>query len=383
MDKTDDDRTLEGDLDQMWGQSWKKTETLALIKNLRKAETMRWKLKYAPMHGKFLEAGCGMGQYVFYLMEFGFDIEGVDISSYSIEASKRFAQENGYDPEMFRIADVRKLPHKDNSFSFYLSLGVVEHFKEGPMAALNEAFRVLKPGGLAYIATPTKYIYNWIFAIHKKPKNLVKKLLVKMGRRKNARSEWVEYRWKLGELVRYIQQAGFTVVDASNVDLKAATEIGLRKRRHFVTKIKPRLFPILDKLEDGFFGRFGLNNVVVARKPAEEMHCFFCGELFSCRELHLEEFSVPCCNTCVQNISEDILNNYHSKKKPFFKERIYRKEDTAPLHEPSCSFCEKHFTPDPIYGDYGFARSVCKECLKNPTINLKLRNLELKYDNRS
>ena len=34
-----------------------------------------------------------------------------------------------------------------SSLSFYLSMGVVEHFKEGTMDALSEAYSVLKPGG--------------------------------------------------------------------------------------------------------------------------------------------------------------------------------------------------------------------------------------------
>ena len=46
------------------------------------------------------------------------------------------------------------LPYEDSSISGYLSFGVIEHFIEGPHEALAEAFRVLRPGGIAIITTP-------------------------------------------------------------------------------------------------------------------------------------------------------------------------------------------------------------------------------------
>jgi SAM-dependent methyltransferase len=51
-------------------------------------------------------------------------------------------------------ADVLRLPLADNSVSAYLSMGVVEHFEEGPGQALREAARVLKAGGVALVSVP-------------------------------------------------------------------------------------------------------------------------------------------------------------------------------------------------------------------------------------
>ena len=160
------------DLDKIWTKTWKGLRMIDSISAIKKDENMRWKLKYAPSHGKFLEAGCGVGQYVLYFKKLGFDIRGIDISKETIGKSSKDALELGFGSDLFEMGDLRKLPYESNSLSYYLSMGVVEHFKEGPMDALTEAYRVLKPGGVAYIATPTKYSLahenspiKWIFAI--------------------------------------------------------------------------------------------------------------------------------------------------------------------------------------------------------------------------
>lgn len=382
MDEKNDRKTLAKYLDEMWSNSWKKTEIIEKIKEIHKDESRRWKLKYAPIHGKFLEAGCGLAQHTFYFMEMGFDIEGIDISKLAIEKAKRFAIEFGYDSKMLKVGDVRDLPYKSNTFSYYLSLGVIEHFKEGPMDALNEAFRVLEPGGIMYVATPQKHNFNWIFGIHKIPKRIAKRFLVRIGYLKNKKTEWVEHHWTLNELKDYVEKAGFRVVDASNVDLKFATEIGLRRKKKFLNKIKPYLFPLFDKLEDGFWGRFGVNNIIVAYKPADWMHCFFCGKLVAAQDLHLKKFSIPTCSHCIKNISEKIVKNYELGKKPFFKIRKYNKSpENDCLEVRECAFCGKQFQLDPLWKDYGFSKPVCKTCLRDPKINLELRNLELKYEN--
>ena len=54
--------------------------------------------------------------------------------------------------------DILDLKYPDAHFDAYISQGVIEHFEEGPQQALNEAWRVLKPDGLAFITVP--YL-NW------------------------------------------------------------------------------------------------------------------------------------------------------------------------------------------------------------------------------
>jgi SAM-dependent methyltransferase len=52
-------------------------------------------------------------------------------------------------------ADVRRLPFGDRSFDLVYSMGTIEHFPDYA-EAVDELFRVLRPGGTAIIGVPNK-----------------------------------------------------------------------------------------------------------------------------------------------------------------------------------------------------------------------------------
>ena len=107
-------------LDKIWSESWKDSDIINKIRSVRNDENLRWKLKYAPNHGKFLEAGCGLGQYVFHFKSMGFDIQGVDISRDAIDRCSALGEKLGFDNNLFSVGDVRNLNFPDNHFSYYL-----------------------------------------------------------------------------------------------------------------------------------------------------------------------------------------------------------------------------------------------------------------------
>ena len=80
--------TSNKDLDKIWSNTWTDLEIEKSIKGIAKDETLRWKLKYAPLNGQVLEAGCGIGQYVFYFQKLGFDSRGIDISTEEFGSAK-------------------------------------------------------------------------------------------------------------------------------------------------------------------------------------------------------------------------------------------------------------------------------------------------------
>jgi SAM-dependent methyltransferase len=113
---------------------------------------------YAPLHsiltkipegGTVLDAGCGQGHWVLDLSRKGFDIHGVDISQKTIEdLQRRFPQEK------FSVADIRNLDFDNEYFDLVFSWGVFEHFENGLADCINEAYRVIKPGGYLCISVP-------------------------------------------------------------------------------------------------------------------------------------------------------------------------------------------------------------------------------------
>jgi SAM-dependent methyltransferase len=154
---------------------------------------------------RVLEAGCGLGQYVAYLNGRGINITGVDWASSAIERHRE-----AFPASDVRVADLADLPFSDASFDLYLSLGVIEHFEQGPWALLAEAARVLRPGGRAIFSTP--YV------------NLSRRLTRRAIERRQSEATaqgapFYQFAFDEGSLDELLQRAGFTVSDRRYYDV--------------------------------------------------------------------------------------------------------------------------------------------------------------------
>lgn len=97
-------------------------------------------------------------------------IIGTDITEGMLEIGKKKVAEKGLqDKIQLMIADSENLPFEDNSFDAAMVAFGVRNYENLPKG-LSEMFRVLKPGGRAYIlefskpkATPFRQIYNFYF----------------------------------------------------------------------------------------------------------------------------------------------------------------------------------------------------------------------------
>ena len=100
-----------------------------------------------PKGGKLLDIGCGTGLFVERYIEAGGSAIGLDISSKMIEKARRRCIACDY-----TLGTGEKIPFCDNSFDAVCSLLVFSYVKD-PETMLNEAYRVLKPGGKIAICT--------------------------------------------------------------------------------------------------------------------------------------------------------------------------------------------------------------------------------------
>jgi len=98
---------------------------------------------------KVLEIGCGVGIDGMEFAQNGAEYIGVDASKKSIELAKSYFAFEGKKTNLL-VADAEMLPFKDNSFDLVYSWGVLHH-TPNTQKAINEAYRVLKPGGQCII----------------------------------------------------------------------------------------------------------------------------------------------------------------------------------------------------------------------------------------
>src|ERR671937_397311 len=133
--------------------------------NTRKSRLAEMKA-YAKEVANHIQDGCsvlevapGPGYLAIELAKLGtFRIIGLDISKDFVEIARRNAKEAGVEVE-FRQGNVSDIPFPDNTFDFIICTAAFKNFKE-PLRALNQMYRVLRPGGAALIIAMNKNATN-------------------------------------------------------------------------------------------------------------------------------------------------------------------------------------------------------------------------------
>src|SRR5437879_3773822 len=105
--------------------------------------------QYVELRAKrILDVGCGLGMYVSQFRQFSDDDYGVDIDP------DKIARASEWLPNL-RVSPAEELPFGDASFDLILLNEVIEHVDDD-RRAINEAFRVLAPGGHIVVYAPNR-----------------------------------------------------------------------------------------------------------------------------------------------------------------------------------------------------------------------------------
>ncbi|MCU0286058.1 MAG: class I SAM-dependent methyltransferase [Acidobacteria bacterium] len=219
-----------------------------------------------------LEAGCGSCRWVDYLKKQGCRPIGLDISTKILHII------NQLKPGMHLSAgNVFSLPFRTGIFDSVLSSYVLEHFTPGPVLALKEAKRVLKPGGVLFFIVP----FNNLFRV-----TFFNRLLdlacyyYPIGKSKFAFSE---YRFNRKECRNFLRNAGFEQIqffpDECLADWNKGVTTDYRNLKFYWPWLPdlpapyqlPRWWRWLNALFLKVFPWSGCGGIIcVARKPQEE-----------------------------------------------------------------------------------------------------------------
>jgi SAM-dependent methyltransferase len=157
---------------------------------------------------RILDVGCGTGANLLMLSKYG-DAEGVDVS----EDALSFCRARGLDK--VKLGAGEELPYEDGAFDLVTALDVVEHMDDD-LAGLKEMRRVLRPGGRVLLFVPT-FMFLWGLQDD-----------ISHHRR----------RYRLPELRRVLEQAGFEVERSTYANITFFAPILLMRRLMRLTGIK-------------------------------------------------------------------------------------------------------------------------------------------------
>lgn len=202
-----------------WEKNWEDIsmeEIMGIFNYVRVKKQLELFLRVLPKNEKILEGGCGLSPYLIKLRQLGYDVEGIDYNEAPLKKAL------SYDPTLpLKVGDVAEIPYPDNYFGAYISLGVIEHFTEGPLRAIREARRVLKTGGVFVVFVPQ----NTIFMRIASPIRFLKsrKFLRRIFKRSEDNHYWEQY-FKKEELAAMLTGEGFEVREMHALDHSHAVQ---------------------------------------------------------------------------------------------------------------------------------------------------------------
>ena len=149
---------------------------------------------YLKPGAKFLDVGCGTGNWLMSLKNYNLELFGVDQSQGMINKAKlKYSEIN------FNLARAENLPFNDKEFDFISATEAVHHF-EDPQIFFSEAFRVLKNNGHFLLIDP----------VLDGPAKVIWLGLKITPFERHAKFYYI------GELLKLIKEAGFTIIKSES-----------------------------------------------------------------------------------------------------------------------------------------------------------------------
>ena len=139
---------------------------------------------------KILDAGCGTGMNMVFLQKYG-QVSGCDISTLALKLARNRGLKD------IKIGSIDNLPYPEKTFDLVCCFDVLGQKEvKNPSRAVNEFYRVLKPGGMVFIRVAA---LNWLYGSHD----------IHVHTR---------HRYTVGELERLLENSGFKIIKSTYVN---------------------------------------------------------------------------------------------------------------------------------------------------------------------
>ncbi len=180
--------------------------------------------KFLVPPAKVIDAGCGIGQNVYGLDQWGYDAYGIDFTDEVVKKTKK-----NFSNLKISTQDVRNLDFPENFFDGYWSLGVIEHFKDGYDDIIKEARRVIKNDGYLFLTIP------WF-----SPLRQIKACFGAYPKidKKTGMGHFYEFMLDKAQLVKTIEKEGFRLVSSHSNDAVK----GLKDEISFLRPVLQRVY---------------------------------------------------------------------------------------------------------------------------------------------
>lgn len=153
--------------------------------------------------GRLLNIGCAHGpDFLPFIQDF--DLYGIDFSSEMLNLARKYSHKFDFDVAL-SLADACHLPFLSESYDWAISVATYHHIRDKGkrLDAFRELWRVLKPGGEAFITVWNRWQPGfWL----KKKETLVK------WRSSEKTLYRYYYMFSFPELERMVKATGFTII---------------------------------------------------------------------------------------------------------------------------------------------------------------------------
>ena len=133
-------------------QSERTFQRFASVRDMLLAIASHEKLGTGPF--EVADIGCGAGAQCLLWAELGHRLHGIDVNQPLVELARQRAAEAGFGMDL-QVGSAVQLPWANACMDFCLMPELLEHVADW-QSCLNEAARILKPGGVLFVSTTNK-----------------------------------------------------------------------------------------------------------------------------------------------------------------------------------------------------------------------------------